>query len=335
MICPICRKKNEDGVSYCKYCGAPVGKFRQVAYPESIQKPEPPVSNNDNKKNKLLIVITVLLAVLIIAIFASVCVAVYIHNRYSETIDYNSEDTTVEYREDEDETEKEEEETEEDFEDSDEEDETSTKKQTTTAKKPSTYNGLSRDKQYEINIFISNFAEIDFEDFYIDDYNDGQIIDFSMLHNYVNNFGGINYSPSDDLVVLSADSVQKNAKRFFGTSVYCSETDLVNYDESEKEFFAYASSLNNHNSYSMLDFNKHYSIAVIDSMKSSGGGTHSVEFTVYKTNYSLSDNYYNYFPSDAHNDSTFTEVYTGSAVVSDYYVNGQNKYQLISYTTSG
>ena len=327
MNCPRCNYENKNDALFCEKCGYKLQSSSQQIKPAGVPvKPEQKSINASSNTTSKTIIIILIVLVLIFAILAAVGAAIYIHKKNADAETYYSDESATDYFEEDSTTEVWD----------DEEEESTTRKPATTKKKTTkaSSNGLSRNKQYEINIFLSNFAEVDFDDFDINGSNDEQIIDFSMLHNYANNFGGIKYSSSDDLVTLSAATVRKNAKRFFNTSVYCTSTNLVNYDSYEEKFYAYASDLSNHNFYANLGFNKHYEMAVVDKMSKNGDGTHDVEFTVYSSDNSISDNYYYYHPGDAQRDSNFAEIYSGSATVRDYYVDGTNKYQLIYYSTN-
>jgi len=193
-------------------------------------------------------------------------------------------------------------------------------------------NNMEIDEREKLNTFISNFAEIEFPDYDSNNYEESQLINFLILHNYANNNGNIEVSKNHN-IKLYANIVQKNTARFFNKSVNMIDTDIVEYDNSDNAFYSTTYKLNSNNQYSKLSYNEYYSLAVIDSMYEQEDGTYSLEFTIYKSDLKLNKSFYSYSSNDALNNNNLSVIRHGEAVICDYYVDSINKYQLLSYRT--
>ena len=97
--------------------------------------------------------------------------------------------------------------------------------------------------------------------------------------------------------------------------------------------YASASALESHNSNFSLFFNEVYSVSIIDTVFQNNDGSYNVSFSVYSSYDPLSKDYYGFSKEEADNNDSLNFVYEGDALIKDYYKDGINKYQLISYNS--
>lgn len=197
---------------------------------------------------------------------------------------------------------------------------------------------LSSDQRRLANQFVSNFAEIGFKDFDVNESNADQIINFSMTRCYVNNKYNIKISGSgsSERATLDAKYVTGDAERFFDCKISNGSTSFVNYNGSKKTYSAKTSDIiGNVPVPYEVGFNSFSSCASVTEMYEKTDGTYIVNFNVFiSTNGTLSKNYYSEPASALENNPNLKLVAVGTAQIRDWYdKDGQNKYQLIQYKT--
>nr|WP_288827898.1 hypothetical protein [uncultured Clostridium sp.] len=78
------------------------------------------------------------------------------------------------------------------------------------------------DAEYKkLSIFFSNFSEVMYDNFDIDNYTDEELIEFAIWHTYSNNYNAIiNVTDSEHYyLIISADTIFDVIDRYFGISV--------------------------------------------------------------------------------------------------------------------
>ena len=214
--------------------------------------------------------------------------------------------------------------------------------QPSTPQKQELIGNMTPDQKYAVNIFLSNFSELSFNDFNADNAGREQLIYFGCLHNSRNHTDGAisisdeeasKYVELDDFVhafyKVSEDTVDATLDRYFGLGVNHG-TAVVPTEYSWQWQFEYNDGYYYFDSGEEGDASKYFSIA--DTMYDNGDGTYTVNFTTYLSGYSeaLSD-CYNLTPSQANSNPQIQNKGAGTAVVKPYVYNGTNTYQLISW----
>ena len=184
-----------------------------------------------------------------------------------------------------------------------------------------------------VNIFLSNFAEVEFPN-YSYNYNYNDMINFAILHNYIN--GNSSCKVNGSQVSISGDTVKKNISRFFGTSIPLSSTDIASY-MGDGYFYTDTGLLQNKIRHSSSGYGKIYTFVVIDSISLYFDGAYGVQFKIYKTNTPISDAFYGYYPSQAQNVSGATVIGSGSATIrstNNGRIDDSMKMNIVDYSVS-
>lgn len=203
---------------------------------------------------------------------------------------------------------------------------------------------MSENQRYMINIFLSNFSEIDFNDYDANTASRDQLIYFGCKHNSVNHTAGAipisdeeasKYVTLDDFIhacyKTDEETVSNSIDRYLGKKVQHGEAkyNVMGYDWQ----FGYDNGYYYYDSGEEGDAGRVFSIA--DNMYDNGDGTYTVIFTNYSSGYTdILNDCYNLTPESI-------EVFgikvnkgaTGTAVVRPYNYNGKDTYQLISLNT--
>lgn len=171
--------------------------------------------------------------------------------------------------------------------------------------------------QKEINVFLGNFCEQSFKDFYSSNYSDTQLINFAWTWAQLHQPQEMTYR--DGCQYLSSSSIANIIKRYFGLSIINQSTDWITY--SNGQYFANASNPATE-----------VPIAIADSVNDNGDGTYTVDFTGYYCTYGAFDeSYLSYDSYSANNSPVFQRSGTGKAVVTRSKHNGIAGFNLIEY----
>ena len=203
---------------------------------------------------------------------------------------------------------------------------------------------MSENQRYMINIFLSNFSEIDFNDYDANTASRDQLIYFGCKHNSVNHTSGAipisdeeaaKYVTLDDFIhacyKTDEETVSNSIDRYLGKKVQHGEAkyNVMGYDWQ----FGYDNGYYYYDSGEEGDARRVFSIA--DNMYDNGDRTDTVIITNYSSGYTdILNDCYNLTPESI-------EVFgikvnkgaTGTAVVRPYNYNGKDTYQLISLNT--
>ena len=198
---------------------------------------------------------------------------------------------------------------------------------------------LTADRQYEANIFLSNFAEQNFQ-FYMYDLDLSQILGplvrFAHIWYKINDQSGITYGELDGQTweILSADRLCQVTDRFFPFEL--TEEDIERYYRPEEHSF-YRDGLFY---FEAADGEAHNRIAVADSITRMSTGVLFITFTEYDVDLdtyfdfegSVPRSYYELTAEQAAAKSDLTAAASGRAIVEPHTYNGRSTYRLIEYT---
>ena len=193
---------------------------------------------------------------------------------------------------------------------------------------------LSRDEQYCINVFLSNFSELwfweyaDYEKFETRNASAGEMISFVYHHCWVNNQGVLSSRWGESGVYMTLDEINNEVGRFFNRSVTLEDAASSGYHVEGDRI------------YNQVGIGETYDhMTVADAMWKKADGTYIVDFSIYQAN----DKYdagpgligdksvYYLTPDEAKTDVGVLYYMSGVAEVSPYLNNGKDTYQLISY----
>lgn len=203
---------------------------------------------------------------------------------------------------------------------------------------------LNADTQYELNIFLSNFAEQGI--FFIDanSSDSATYIDFVLRYLFINENSNISFK--DIYAFTSLNVFQEKMNRFFGKELSSEELQSISaptfsysgngpfYDGSNVYEYAESMALSANN------------VAVVDSILNFADGHQEVEFSVYGVygedasqlynddNFSLKTDAYRISSEEAASTPGYNYWGSGTAVVVPKDVDGRHTYELISYNFS-
>ena len=193
---------------------------------------------------------------------------------------------------------------------------------------------LDKDLQYRINIFLSNFSEQSFLNMKLSTAPDDQLMKFVWIYCKINHGGAISYDGSFETIPLG--TMNEYLNRFFGLTR--NPVNGASYMLDQWNSFSYHDGKFWFPAASGESYNK---FTVVDSMKSNGDGTYTVDFQVYELgleeywNTPGIDNSYYWLNSEQVSvkvwDYKCMPVQGGTAVVRDFTYNGRATFQLISY----
>lgn len=97
-------------------------------------------------------------------------------------------------------------------------------------------NEYSDEKLETLNIFMSNFSEVDFEDFSRENFNEEQLIQFAICHLLENDYKNavhINESNENGGTYTNASDVQASIKKYFGFTLENQSTESFKYKDGK------------------------------------------------------------------------------------------------------
>ena len=205
---------------------------------------------------------------------------------------------------------------------------------------PEEFIKLDANKQYEANIFLSNFAEQGIN-LYFYDLETSRIlpplVDFAHIWCKINDRSAITYAQFDGgtYEVLTLDKVRSVIKRYI--SLDMTQESVENYYYPQEHSFYRDGKFY----FDAADGEAHNCIAVADSLARLDNGLYCLTFTEYEIDldryYSFETgiprSYYELSASDASQHQYLTRIRDGYAIVTPYQYNGRNTYQLVEYTT--
>jgi len=205
---------------------------------------------------------------------------------------------------------------------------------------PAEFLPLDGAKQYEANIFLSNFAEQG-ANLYFYDLDMSQILPslvrFAHIWCKINDRNAITYGQVDGVTyeILTFDRFRSVIGRFTPLNV-TEESVEYSYPPQEHSFYRDGCFY-----FEAADGESHNCIAVADSLSRLEDGRYCLTFTEYEIDldayYSfeagIPRSYYELTPFEASQHQYLTRIADGYAIVTPYQYNGRNTYQLVEYTT--
>lgn len=178
---------------------------------------------------------------------------------------------------------------------------------------------MSNNEKKALNIFFSNFSEVNFGNFYSTNYDDANLINFGVLHNYINNNDLVEVQDSD--YVLQGEYVTKTIKKYFGLNIPNQSTDQYAY-EGDNYFWPGAAGELFSNFSQVTEFIKN------------DDGTFTASISIYSAGLEYEGDPKIYEPMNGTWDEQFTPEYIGSAsaTVKGVTLNGKQTYHLLEYT---
>lgn len=184
-------------------------------------------------------------------------------------------------------------------------------------------NHYSNSELEKLNIFLSNFSEVNFGDFSNSNYSSKQLIDFAILHHLVNNYDNA-VKEKDGYKYIQSDLIQGSINKYFHFKVNDESTD--NYDYSNGKYIL-----------PWVNETVYPNFTQVKEIYTEGENIKIVGY-VYKPNTfnDSVDNSWRYKPmdrvSDFNKDITFERIIEATVRLKGN--NGKMKYQLINYTVN-
>ena len=177
---------------------------------------------------------------------------------------------------------------------------------------------LSTETQREINLFLSNFTEVFFQDFK-ENPSDKILIDFAVRHNDINNFDTIEVK--DHYGFLSKFVVERSIDRFFNLDIQHQKTDTYDFDGTSYII--------------QLASGAPANMAVVQEMYDNGDGNYTVYFDEVFSHelldYSLTPKE---LEQEINNNLDRTQVVSSKkAIVTRHNFEGKSIYKLLEYVT--
>lgn len=189
---------------------------------------------------------------------------------------------------------------------------------------------ISKETQYEVNIFLSNFAEANAQ-FAFDEYTTvTDLVNFIHIYAKINAPNRISYDNGYE--VLELDWVLDNMDRFFNYKPTVHEVEEW-YESSE---YSYCSDGKVY--YMAADGETYNRLVVVDTLGQNDGGDYVARFSIYSLDLDeyfsdgIDESYYYLNSAQAAATSSLTKIAQGEAVLEPLSWNGHNSYKLLGYT---
>lgn len=211
---------------------------------------------------------------------------------------------------------------------------------------PVAYIPLSGNQQYEINIFLSNFAEqyfggTDYFDVAAPNIND--LVFFCHIYTKLNTDYPYEYKKIPDkrwgevsYEVYSLEQFNKVLDRFLGIRFTDDEV-RAGYADEEHSFYR-----DSHFYFTAADGETYSRFAVANTMYLDTNGNYVVDFDIYQLSFDLywksgtvEKKYYALSPVEAQNTAGLSKVASGRAAVVPFQYNGRDTYRINAYYVAG
>jgi hypothetical protein len=172
-------------------------------------------------------------------------------------------------------------------------------------------------KRQALNIFFSNFSEVSFGNFNAKAYKDSDLINFSILHNYIN---ADNTIKVDGLYFTIKESyVAESVKKYFGLTIKHQKTDQYSYSNGIYKWPAASGE-------SFANFSQ----AV--AMYKNKDGSYSVSLEIYDAGTDYEGNKMIYKPKSSWEKGFKPKLISkATAMIKEVKINNKQTYQLIQY----
>ena len=184
----------------------------------------------------------------------------------------------------------------------------------------------------DLNIFLSNFSELNFPNFKRDSYDESTVVNFAYMHNKINSFGrnkiDVRQWNGESCYSISVSDVDACLDRFLGirSAREAFEMDMHQIGcDGERYYFPAA------------DGEAFNTFSIATAMNRTADGSCYVTYDIYGLDYEvywdtgLSDEYYAMTPAQAETSPVLTRQGSGEALLEDYTNNGNATWRLIYY----
>ena len=191
---------------------------------------------------------------------------------------------------------------------------------------------LSDAQRTGLNVFLSNFSELNFPNFKRDSFDTVTLVNFAYMHNKINSFGrdkiDVRQYDGESCYSISAADVDACLNRFLGVQIDHAAFEMdghsVGYDGERYYFLA-------------ADGESFNTFSIATAMNRTVDGSYYVTFDIYDLDYEaywdtgLTDDYYAMTPAQAEASPVLTRRGSGEATLEDYVNNGNATWRLLYY----
>ena len=184
----------------------------------------------------------------------------------------------------------------------------------------------------DLNVFLSNFSELNFPNFKRDSYDESTVVNFAYMHNKINSFGrnkiDVRQWNGESCYSISVADVDACLERFLGIRAAREEFEMDMHQigcDGERYYFPAA------------DGEAFNTFSIATAMNRTADGSCYVTFDIYDLDYEvywdtgLSDEYYAMTPAQAEASPVLTRSGSGEALLEDYVNNGNATWRLLYY----
>lgn len=203
--------------------------------------------------------------------------------------------------------------------------------ETTPQENPDLTESFSREEWKRINLFLSNFSEVFFDDYSDASSDEGfDLLNYGYLHLKINDSAKIDYGP--EYYSVSKENMDRCLSRFFGKTVPGGE-----YSKTFGSYTQYIYFWDNAFQFPAADGEAYNNLSIVYQMEKTDHNTYMVWFDVYALDLEeyfdrgIADSYYSMTDSEAASSYSLEYCYSGRAEVRDYESGTFKSYQLISY----
>lgn len=188
---------------------------------------------------------------------------------------------------------------------------------------------LSANEQYEANIFLSNFVEVNMQSFETKNLSVNELVEFAATHYVLNTDITTQYSDT-----LSFQETNMILDRYFGRTL--SEAEAATFTELGGESGSYSNGVFSWNAPIVTNGNALYELAIVDRLEKQEDGTFRASFRIWRVSseYGLLAEHmpYSLTPQEAVVSPQLDSVIgSGVAVMRPHKYKDRNSYQIISY----
>lgn len=194
---------------------------------------------------------------------------------------------------------------------------------------------LTEGQRTDLNVFLSNFSELDFPKFKRGSFDAAALVNFAYMHNKINSFGrdriDVRQWNGEICYSISTSDVDACLERFLGVQIDHEGFEMDMHEigcDGERYYFPAA------------DGEAFNTFSVAKTMVESAPGIYEVTFDIYGLDYEvywetgLEDKYYAMTSEQARSSGVLTLTGSGEAQLEDYENNGSPTWRLLNYMPS-
>ena len=193
--------------------------------------------------------------------------------------------------------------------------------------------GLTDGQRTDLNVFLSNFSELNFPNFKRDSFDTATAVNFAYMHNKINSFGrdkiDVRQWNGESCYSISTKDVDACLERFLGIQISHEgfEMDMHQIGCDGERYYFPAADGEAFNTFTVVNFMN----------RMADGKTIAVSFDIYDLDYEvywdtgLEDKYYAMTPEEAESCGVLTRRGEGTADLEEYVYHGVSTYRLLYY----